>query len=162
MRCPFCGVVDNRVLDSRTTEDGHSIRRRRECDGCKRRFTTYERFEESLLMVVKKDGRREKFDRRKMLDGILSACQKRPVSYEAIERVVTSIEQHFRNRGNTEIGVEEIGGQVMEHLRSLDEIAYVRFASVYKEFKDVSRFVEELKVLDQLRRTLSEKGEEKE
>lgn len=144
------------MLDSRLTEDGNSIRRRRECAGCKRRFTTYERVEESLLMVVKKDRRREKFDRSKVLRGLLRACEKRPISGGDIERVVVAVEQHFRNRGKGEVTVEEIGEQVMQHLLHMDEVAYVRYASVYKEFRDVTRFIEELKVLETLR-SLSER-----
>ena len=158
MRCPYCDQTDNRVLDSRLTEEGHSIRRRRECSDCKRRFTTYERYEESLLMVIKKDRRREKFDRTKLLRGLLRACEKRPVSAVQIEAVVSSVEQHFRHQGRSEVAVDELGGQVMEHLRELDEVAYVRYASVYKEFKDVSRFIEELKVLDALRESLENAG----
>jgi transcriptional repressor NrdR len=155
MRCPYCEHLDDRVLDSRLTDDGHSIRRRRECAGCNRRFTTYERIEESVLVVVKKEGRREKFDRRKILGGLLRACEKRPVAYERIEETVSAIEHHFRQRGETEVQALEIGEQVMEHLRTLDEVAYVRFASVYRDFKDVTQFAEELKVLEKLRKTLS-------
>ena len=154
MHCPFCDHADSRVLDSRNTEDGRSIRRRRECPRCRRRFTTYERLEETPLLVVKKDGRREQFQRRKILDGLLRACEKRPVSYDAIEAMAAQIEQDLRSRGESEVPAEEIGEQVMEGLRKLDEVAYVRFASVYKEFKDVSRFAEELKVLEELRRRL--------
>lgn len=149
------------MIDSRLTEDGHSIRRRRECEACGRRFTTYERFEETLLMVVKKDRRREKFDRSKILNGFLRACQKRPVSYEQIEQSVNQIEQTLRHRGDTEVSGQEIGELVMKTLRDLDEVAYVRFASVYKEFKDVSRFVEELKVLEKFRQTLEQEQEQK-
>jgi transcriptional repressor NrdR len=138
------------------TEDDQSIRRRRECEACGRRFTTYERFEETLLMVVKKDRRREKFDRSKVLNGVLRACQKRPVSFEQMEQAVNQIEQTLRYRGESEISGQEIGEMVMNTLRDLDEVAYVRFASVYKEFKDVSRFAEELKVLEKFRPTLEQ------
>lgn len=141
------------MLDSRLTDEGYSIRRRRECPQCSRRFTTYERFEESLLMVLKKDRRREKFDRSKILRGLVRACEKRPVSGVEIEGLVGAVEQHFRNQGLGEVSGEQIGEQVMERLRSLDEVAYVRYASVYKAFKDVSQFVEELKVLDAMRGT---------
>lgn len=154
MHCPFCEHSDTRVLDSRLTEDGRSIRRRRECSRCRRRFTTYERYEETPLLVVKKEGRREQFQRRKILDGLLRACEKRPVSYDEMEAIATRIEQDLRNRGETEVSADAIGEQVMEALRRLDEVAYVRFASVYKEFKDVSRFAEELEVLEELRRRL--------
>ena len=158
MHCPFCDHHDSRVLDSRVTEDGRSIRRRRECPRCRRRFTTYERYEETPLLVVKKDGRREHFERRKVLDGLLRACEKRPVAYDTIQAVAAQIEQELRSRGESEVSAEEIGEQVMENLRRLDEVAYVRFASVYKEFKDVSRFAEELKVLEELRRRLPEEN----
>lgn len=150
------------MIDSRLTEDGHSIRRRRECEACGRRFTTYERFEETMLMVVKKDRRREKFDRSKILNGFLRACQKRPVSYEQIERSVNKIEQSLRHRGDSEVPGQEIGELVMKTLRDLDEVAYVRFASVYKEFKDVSSFAEELKVLEKLPRTIEDAPPEEE
>lgn len=154
MYCPFCEHHDTRVLDSRVTEDGRSIRRRRECSRCRRRFTTYERHEETPLLVVKKDGRREQFQRSKILAGLVRACEKRPVSGPQIETVAAQIEQDLRSRGETEVSAEEIGEQVMASLRRLDEVAYVRFASVYKEFKDVSRFAEELRVLEELRRRL--------
>lgn len=152
MRCPYCESTDNRVLDSRMTDEGHSVRRRRECS-CGRRFTTYERFEESLLMVAKKDKRREKFDRSKVLRGVLRACEKRPVSGNQIEQMVTAVERSFRQQGKNEVTVEQIGEEVMERLRALDDVAYVRYASVYKEFKDVSRFIEELKVLEAFKNT---------
>lgn len=151
MRCPYCYSLDNRVLDSRTVEDGAAIRRRRECEKCQRRFTTYERWEDSLLVVVKKDGKREKFERQKILAGLIRACEKRPVSQDTIQGILVSIEHQLRQRGDGEIPSEEIGNLVIEHLRRTDEVAYVRFASVYKEFKDVSSFAEELKILQQLR-----------
>ncbi len=152
MNCPFCEHTDTRVMDSRVTEDGRSIRRRRRCMHCSSRFTTYERYEETPLLVLKKDGRREHFDRRKVLDGLLRACEKRPVSSEAIQEMAARIEQELRSLGKTEVSAGEIGELVMESLLHLDEVAYVRFASVYKEFKDVNRFAEELQLLDALRK----------
>ena len=160
MRCPYCYSVDNRVLDSRTVEDGTAIRRRRECEKCQNRFTTYERVEESLLVVVKKDGKREKFDRQKILAGLVRACEKRPVTLEQMEAIVVSIVQRLRHSGHGEITSAEIGNLVIEHLGRTDEVAYVRFASVYKEFKDVSSFAEELKILQQLRATVAPKTDE--
>lgn len=147
MRCPVCGYPESKVLDSRPTEGGSVIRRRRECLSCERRFTTHEKVEESPLVVVKKDGRREAFDRRKILDGILRACEKRPVSLASIEGVVSDIERDIRSSGEGEIESKRIGELVMEYLRNLDEVAYVRFASVYRQFKDINRFLEELEKL---------------
>lgn len=147
MRCPVCGCVESKVLDSRPIEEGSVIRRRRECDQCGRRFTTYEKYEETPLVVVKKDGRREAFDRRKILNGILRACEKRPVSLASIEAVVSAIERDIRALADGEIDSVRIGELVMEHLRELDEVAYVRFASVYRQFKDINRFLEELEKL---------------
>lgn len=152
MKCPFCGFSDSRVLDSRPTVEGDSIRRRRECGGCAKRFTTYEKVDGLPLVVVKKDGRRETFDRQKLLLGLIKACQKRPVSTEKLEAVVNSIERELRNTAETEVKSEYIGELVMGHLRRLDEVAYVRFASVYREFRDAESFMEELKNL------LSSKG----
>jgi transcriptional repressor NrdR len=160
MRCPYCYSLDNRVLDSRTVEDGTAIRRRRECEKCQNRFTTYERVEESLLVVVKKDGKREKFDRQKILAGLVRACEKRPVTLEQMEAIVVSIVHQLRHSGHGEITSDEIGNLVIEHLGTTDEVAYVRFASVYKEFKDVSSFAEELKILQQLRATVAPKTDE--
>jgi transcriptional repressor NrdR len=160
MRCPYCNNLDNRVLDSRTVEDGTAIRRRRECEKCQNRFTTYERVEESLLVVVKKDGKREKFDRQKILAGLVRACEKRPVTLEQMEAIVVSIVHQLRNSAHGEITADEIGNLVIEHLGRTDEVAYVRFASVYKEFKDVSSFAEELKILQQLRATVAPKTDE--
>lgn len=147
MRCPFCQGVDSRVLDSRTGEEGAAIRRRRECESCGKRFTTYERVEESLLVVVKKDGKREKFDRKKILAGLIRACKKRPVSLERMESIVNAIEAHLRQRGEGEVHSEAIGNLVIDHLGQTDEVAYVRFASVYKEFDDASSFADELNLL---------------
>lgn len=147
MRCPVCGYPESKVLDSRPTEGGSVIRRRRECLSCERRFTTHEKVEESPLVVVKKDGRREAFDRRKLLDGILRACEKRPVSLASVEGVVSDIERDIRGSGEGEVESKRIGELVMERLRGLDEVAYVRFASVYRQFKDINRFLEELEKL---------------
>lgn len=147
MRCPVCGCLESKVLDSRPTEEGSVIRRRRECDECGRRFTTYEKYEEAPLVVVKKDGRREAFDRRKILNGILRACEKRPVSLASIEAVVSDIERDIRAAADGELESVRIGELVMEHLRQLDEVAYVRFASVYRQFKDINRFMQELEKL---------------
>jgi transcriptional repressor NrdR len=147
MRCPFCRLSDSRVLDSRPTEEGDSIRRRRECGGCGKRFTTYEKVDGLLLVIVKKDGRRETFDRQKLLLGLIKACQKRPVSTEGLEAVVDSIERDLRNLMEPEVKSEYIGELVMSHLRALDEVAYVRFASVYREFRDAESFMQELKDL---------------
>lgn len=147
MRCPFCLHMDSKVLDSRQTEEGASIRRRRECISCGKRFTTYERLDEVPLMVVKKDGRREPFARNKILNGILRACEKRPISLQTIEEMVDKIEREVRANLDQEISSVSIGELVMEHLRELDDVAYVRFASVYRQFKDIDRFIEELQQL---------------
>lgn len=151
MRCPYCSNPDNRVLDSRLTDEERSIRRRRECNECKKRFTTYERFEETVLMVIKKDGRREKFDRQKLVHGLLRACEKRPLTGEQIEGITSSLEASLRQRNRNEVPVSEIGERVLERLKELDEVAYVRYASVYKDFNDVSRFIEELQNLSSYR-----------
>lgn len=147
MKCPFCENIDTRVIDSRPTEEGYAIRRRRECDNCKKRFTTYEKVEEIPFMVVKKDGSREAFDRGKVLNGIIKACQKRPVSISAIETIVGDIERGLNNMMEKEIESKVIGEVIMEHLKELDEVAYVRFASVYRQFKDVNTFVAEIEKL---------------
>lgn len=147
MRCPFCGFSDSRVLDSRPTVEGNAIRRRRECGSCGKRFTTYERVDELPLVVVKKDGRREPFDRRKLLHGLIKACQKRPVPTEKLEAVVDGIERELRNTMEPEAKSQYIGELVMDALRGLDEVAYVRFASVYRDFRDAGSFLEELKNL---------------
>ncbi len=148
MKCPFCETNDTRVIDSRPTEEGHAIRRRRECDHCGRRFTTYEKIEQSRIMVVKKDGSREDFDRDKMLKGIIKACEKRPVSIAEIERVVNEIEKNIANNiAEKEVLSKVIGEAIMEQLKELDEVAYVRFASVYRQFKDVNTFVAEIEKL---------------
>ncbi|MGE5190807.1 MAG: transcriptional regulator NrdR [Gemmatimonadota bacterium] len=147
MKCPRCGHGDNKVVDSRVGKDGDVIRRRRECLSCRVRFTTYERIEEELPLVVKRDGRREPFDRQKILTGILKACEKRPVSYATIERVVDALEGEFQASGEREISSVQVGERVMAELLKLDDVAYVRFASVYRQFKDISQFVEEIKSL---------------
>ena len=147
MKCPFCGRPDSRVIDSRTTDEGTVIRRRRLCPGCGRRFTTYERADAVPLMVVKKDGRREPFSRQKVLAGILKACEKRPIPMSRIEELVDRVERTIRTRAEPEVSSALIGELVMAELRRLDPVAYVRFASVYREFKDVSGFVREVQGL---------------
>lgn len=149
MKCPFCDQLENRVIDSRLSKDGHAIRRRRECIECKRRFTTYERVEISIPLVVKKDNRREHFDREKLKSGIMKACEKRPVSVDEIERFVDELERGIQEQGDREIPSETIGRKVMEYLRELDDVAYVRFASVYRSFKDLKEFMSELQDLIQ-------------
>ena len=149
MKCPYCGNPDTRVIDSRPAEDGSSIRRRRSCDTCGKRFTTYEKVETIPLIVIKKDNNREQYDRGKIEKGILQACYKRPVPAEVIRKTVEQIETEIFNREEKEIPSKVIGEIVMHKLKDLDEVAYVRFASVYREFKDVNTFVEELKsILD--------------
>lgn len=143
MRCPFCASLQNRVVDSRLSKDHNVIRRRRECIGCGKRFTTYERIEESLPLVIKRDGRREPFDRTKIIVGMKKACEKRPISIDTIERAVDRIEQNFQEKGEKEIPSERIGERVMEELHEIDEVAYVRFASVYRQFKDATDFLTE-------------------
>lgn len=147
MRCPFCGNEDTKVLDSRQVEEGSAIRRRRECEDCSRRFTTYERYEDVPLIVVKKDGRREEFARAKLMAGMLKACEKRPVAVEQIEQAAYDIDKALRNGHEREVSSEEVGEAVMERLFNLDEVAYIRFASVYRQFTDVQRFMQELNEL---------------
>ena len=147
MKCPYCDHEDSTVIDSRHTEDGHAIRRRRECEACGRRFTTYEKVEEMILMVIKKDGRREAFDRNKLLNGIIRACEKRPVSLASMEKIVEEIERGLNNMMEKEIESTFIGELVMERLKDLDEVAYVRFASVYRQFTDINTFVSEIEKL---------------
>ena len=148
MKCPYCGHKDDKVLDSRSTREGEGIRRRRECLGCARRFTTYEEIEEMRLVVVKKDERRQPFDRSKILKGMLTACEKRPVSVAQLEAAVVEIERALYNRGEKEVRSVEIGDMVIEKLRRLDQVAYIRFASVYRQFEDVTQFKELVDVLD--------------
>ncbi len=147
MRCPYCGHLEDRVVDSREAEQGHATRRRRECLRCSRRFTTYERVEDVLPQVVKKDGRREPFDRKKIVEGLKRACQKRPVSAEQIEALAIDVERRLQEMGEKEIPAAAIGEAVMERLRALDPVAYVRFASVYRAFRDVGEFMSELEGL---------------
>ena len=145
MTCPYCGEVDSKVIDSRPTEDGEKIRRRRECLCCKKRFTTYEVVETVPLMVIKKDHSREVFDRQKLLNSMLRACDKRTVGYEQLDAAVNRIEQKLRNSYDREVSSIHIGDLTMEELKSIDDVAYVRFASVYRQFSDINTFMEELK-----------------
>ena len=144
MKCPYCGFLESKVVDSRPADEGASIRRRRECLSCHKRFTTYETMESLPLMVIKKDGSRQSFDRGKVMGGLIRACEKRPVSYQALEGTVAEIEQVLQNQMDREISSAKIGELVMERLKTLDEVAYVRFASVYREFKDIHTFMAEL------------------
>ena len=147
MRCPFCGYPESKVVDSRPTDESSSIRRRRECLSCSKRFTTYETVESLPLVVVKKDGGRETFDRNKILNGLVKACEKRPVPIAVLEKAASDIEQQLLNSLNREIKTEYIGELVMEKLKDIDEVAYVRFASVYRQFKDINTFMKELETL---------------
>lgn len=147
MNCPFCSHGDTRVVDSRLGKEGNNVRRRRECPECGRRFTTYERVEEMLPWVIKKDGRREAFDRAKIISGMQRACEKRPVSVEQIELMVDRLERYFQGSGEKEIQASIVGEEVMTALQQVDEVAYVRFASVYRQFKDINEFMAELKDL---------------
>lgn len=149
MKCPFCAYPESKVVDSRPSDEGNSIRRRRECLSCARRFTTYETVEFVPIIVVKKDGRRQGFDRRKILNGMLRACEKRPVSVDTLEEIVNRIEQDLQSATEHEIRSEALGEIVLRHLRNLDEVAYVRFASVYRQFQDIGSFMSEL---DKLRK----------
>jgi transcriptional repressor NrdR len=144
MRCPFCGHDEDRVIDSRPSDEGSAIRRRRECIACGARFTTYEKVESLPLLVIKKDGTREPFDREKLMTGIMKSCEKRPVTTDQIEALVSSIEAQTQNSLKREISSRDIGEMVMEGLKQIDEVAYVRFASVYRQFKDVNSFLDEL------------------
>lgn len=147
MKCPYCAHLESKVVDSRPAEEGASIRRRRECLACRKRFTTYETMESLPLMVVKKDGSRQSFDRTKVMAGLIRACEKRPVSYSTLEAMVVEIEQVLQNKMEREISSAEIGELVMERLKKTDEVAYVRFASVYRQFKDINTFMRELNKL---------------
>ena len=144
MRCPYCGYSESKVIDSRPADEGASIRRRRECLSCSKRFTTYETVESLPMVVVKKDGSRQSFDRRKVLGGMIRACEKRPVPLAELEKIASEIEQDLQNSMEREISTETIGERVMERLRAVDQVAYVRFASVYRSFKDINTFMEEL------------------
>lgn len=145
MKCPYCSYKEDKVVDSRATQEGSAIRRRRECLKCGKRFTTYEYIEEVSLMVIKKDGRREPFDRKKISTGIMKACEKRPISVEKMEDIVTQVEHAIQKKSDREVLSSEIGELVMERLKELDDVAYVRFASVYRQFKDITEFMAELK-----------------
>ncbi len=147
MKCPYCGHLDSKVVDSRPAEDGTSIRRRRECLECHKRFTTFEIMESLPVMVVKKDGSRQSFDRSKVLGGMLRACEKRPVSFSTLEKIAEEIEQTLQNEMDREVPSAKIGEMVMDRLKGVDEVAYVRFASVYRQFKDISTFMSELNKL---------------
>ena len=144
MKCPYCAKINNKVIDSRSSKDGRVIRRRRECLECNRRFTTYEKLEDVLPMVIKKDGRREPFNRDKIVAGICKACQKRPISMSKIEEFVDSLELYFQEQEKKEIENSKIGEMIMEKLKDWDEVAYVRFASVYRQFRDINEFMAEL------------------
>lgn len=147
MRCPFCGCIESRVIDSRAAEEGSTIRRRRECLECMRRFTTYEMIEQSPLMVIKKDGRRVMFEQSKLLNGIVRACEKRYIPINEIEALGERVERDIRNTMEREISTQQIGEIVMKYLKDLDQVAYVRFASVYRQFADIDNFMEELQLL---------------
>jgi transcriptional repressor NrdR len=153
MTCPFCGFRQDRVIDSRESKEGDLIRRRRQCLSCEKRFTTYERIDEIPYMVVKKDGRREKFDRQKVLSGLLRACEKRPVSMSSLAELVDEVESGLSEDPDREITTTEIGERLMERLRKLDKVAYVRFASVYRDFQDVEAFFSELEILRRQKRS---------
>ena len=144
MKCPFCGWNESKVVDSRPADDYAVIRRRRECEKCTKRFTTYEKIEEMPLLIVKRDGRREAFQREKIINGLMRSCQKRPISFSRIEEIADSVEKELYNTMDKEIDSKTIGERVMDRLKKLDDVAYVRFASVYKQFKDINTFMEEL------------------
>lgn len=158
MRCPFCGHLEDKVVDSRESKEGDSIRRRRECLACSRRFTSYERIDEIPYMVVKKDGRREIFDRNKIMAGLLRACEKRPISAAQLESIVDEVEKEVQETPDRELATSEIGKIIMRRLKQLDKVAYVRFASVYLEFEDVSEFMNELKYLVRSRDKVKKKS----
>lgn len=147
MKCPFCDFFGSKVLDSRPANENRSIRRRRECDQCQKRFTTFEMVEETPLIVIKKDGSREEFSRDKILRGLIRACEKRPVSVEQLEKMVSHVERSIRDKADTEVQSQQIGELLMEQLHPVDQVAYVRFASVYRQFKDIGMFMEELNTL---------------
>lgn len=149
MKCPYCNNSDTKVIDSRPVEDGLAIRRRRECEKCKKRFTTFEKIENSLLVVVKNDGRRESFDRNKLINGLLKACEKTKITYEDVEKIAERIERDLNNTMEKEIESKMIGALIMDELRNLDQVAYVRFASVYHKFTDVNTFVQEVNRLQE-------------
>lgn len=147
MKCPYCDYYETKVIDSRPTDEGQTVRRRRECINCSKRFTTYEKIEEIPLVLVKKDGTRQSYDRNKLLGGIIRACEKRPVSMKMIEEIADDIEKELYNSMEKEVSTESVGEKVMSKLKNIDEVAYVRFASVYRQFKDINTFMDELKKL---------------
>jgi len=161
MRCPFCSHAEDKVVDSRESKDGDAIRRRRECLGCGRRFTSYERIDEIPYMVIKKDGKREQFERNKVLNGLLKAAEKRPVSTSQLEKIVDEVEKNVQDSLDRELSVSDVGKIIMRRLKTLDKVAYVRFASVYLEFADVSEFMDELRGLVGARTTLEKKKKKK-
>jgi len=156
MKCPYCGDMDNKVIDSRMTKEGNTVRRRRECLVCSRRFTTYERVEQLPLVLIKKDGRREAFDRAKVLVGVQKACEKRNISMNTLEEFVDELERQLQEMGEKEIPSRIVGEKIMTRLHELDDVAYVRFASVYREFKDINDFMSELKELFETRSAIEE------
>lgn len=159
MKCPFCGYKEDKVVDSRSTAEESAVRRRRECLKCGKRFTTYEYVEKVSLMVIKKDGRREPFDRKKILAGIMRACEKRPISMERMEEIIMQVERAIQKKPDREVSSSLVGELVMEKLKALDDVAYVRFASVYRQFKDVGQFMQELKdILDKEKPGLKHAG----
>ncbi|AYO30366.1 MAG: transcriptional repressor NrdR [Thermoanaerobacteraceae bacterium] len=147
MKCPFCGYLDSKVMDSRPTDEGSIIRRRRECPSCKKRFTTYERIDELPIMVIKKSGNREVFDPHKIINGLIKACEKRPVTMEVLQNIAYDVEKELKNSMEQEVESRKIGEMVMKRLKNVDEVAYVRFASVYRQFKDINSYIEEIKKL---------------
>jgi transcriptional repressor NrdR len=147
MKCPFCGYLDSKVMDSRPTDEGSIIRRRRECPSCKKRFTTYERVDELPIMVIKKSGNREVFDPHKIINGLIKACEKRPVALEILQNIAYDVEKELKNSMEQEVESRKIGEMVMKRLKNVDEVAYVRFASVYRQFKDINSYIEEIKKL---------------
>jgi transcriptional repressor NrdR len=151
MKCPYCAELDNKVVDSRMTKEGNTVRRRRECLGCSRRFTTYERVEQLPLILIKKDGRRETFDRAKVLAGLTKACEKRNISINTLEQFADDLERELQEMGESEIPASAVGELIMTKLHALDDVAYVRFASVYREFKDINDFMSELKEMFETR-----------
>ncbi len=161
MKCPFCGFLEDKVVDSREAKDGDSIRRRRECLSCTRRFTSYERIDEIPYMVVKKDGKREIFERNKIMAGLLRACEKRPISTAQLESIVDDVEKNVQDSTDRELQTNDVGKIIMKRLKALDKVAYVRFASVYLEFEDVSEFMTELKYLVRSRDKAAEKKPKK-
>lgn len=158
MRCSFCQFLETKVTDSRSTDEGNTIRRRRECQQCGKRFTTYETIEELPLMVIKKDGRRELFDRTKLITGLLRACEKRPVPVKVIEELGTKVEREIRNNLDREVTTERLGETIMQYLKDIDQVAYVRFASVYRQFADINNFMQELEFL--MKHVQNQKNEE--